>query len=104
MGFKMKGSTFYGKSPLKQKQGQADPSKDYKKKDKPYFKSSAETMVPPYKRPVGPTEKRHGIHKGSAIMDGMDTEFQPYKTNFEKRPHLKSPTKNYKKGYYGVKK
>ena len=81
------------------------------KKGKPYFKSSAETMVPPYKRPVGPTEKRHGIHKGKSIMDGMDTEFQPYKIKFGKRPHLKSPAKpgigvspnkNYKKGYYGA--
>lgn len=91
-------------NPLKQKQGQADPSRDYirepktekskkvtttGKKGKPYFKPSSEVMHPPYRRPVGPTEKRHGVHRGDQLMDNLDTEFQPRKNKYHMKDRLK---------------
>ena len=66
----------------------ADPSKDYKH-TKPYFKPSSEVMHPPYRRPVGPTEKRHGVHRGDQLMDNLDTEFQPRKNKYHTKDRLK---------------
>jgi len=59
------------------------------KKGKPYFKPSSEVMHPPYRRPVGPTEKRHGVHRGDQLMDNLDTEFQPRKNKYHMKDRLK---------------
>ena len=76
MTFKMKGKPIIkGTDPHKK-------AREAAKKNR-YYKPSGEVMQPPYKRPHGPTEKRHYVHKGSALDDNLDIEMRPRKEPWE---------------------